>query len=342
MNIPRELLQSDPWMRFQESVGRPILRCADEHVSANGVFHRLPLVGAYLYVPRGPMFFGGTTSLPSPSPCIGALLEHARTAKAKWIRIEPESEAALEEVKRQAALVEAGDAPSEPVVAKAPHDMQPKTVFVVDISKAEEALLSEMKPKTRYNVRLAEKKKVRVVISTDGSYRDAFLDLVAATSSRKHIAPHPRAYYETMLDTFLGEEGALFVALHEEDILGINLVIFHEDEATYLHGGSSEKKRGLMAPFLLQWEAIREAKRRGCGTYDFGGITSSQAGGNQSPALSSWAGITRFKRGFSVTTAPRVFPGCYDIVLDRKAYLRYLVLRSVHLKLVSLKKRFTI
>ncbi len=342
MNIPHELLQSDPWIRFQELTGKPVIRCSDEQVSANGVFHRLPGVGTYLYIPRGPIFFEDSSSLAPSSRSIEKLFALARAGKAKWIRIEPESSASLEVLKRQAALAHAGGSASELAVTKAPHDMQPKAVFVVDISKSEEALLADMKPKTRYNIRLAEKKKVRVVISTDASYRDAFLDLVCATASRKHIAPHPRDYYEKMLDTFLGEGGALFVALHEEDILGINLVIFHEGKATYLHGGSSEKKRGFMAPFLLQWEAIREAKRRGCEAYDFGGIAPVAGGETSFPTVSSWAGITRFKMGFSVTTEPRIFPGCYDIILDRRAYLWYGIFRRIYSRAVSLRRRFNI
>jgi lipid II:glycine glycyltransferase (peptidoglycan interpeptide bridge formation enzyme) len=230
---------------------------------------------------------------------------------------------------------------------KAPHDMQPRETFVVDISKNEEVLLAEMKPKVRYNVRLAEKRGVRVFASDDEKYRKAFVNLVTGTADRKGIVPHPRAYYEKMLEILLDDTAALFVAEHEGDILGANLMIFHGDTATYLHGGSGYVKREYMAPFLLQWEAIREATRRGCTRYDFGGVktgykmqdagcrmresegTERKGGGKNHASLimhhvsGDWAGITRFKTGFSPLTEPTVFPGCYDIVLSPTRYFLY-------------------
>jgi lipid II:glycine glycyltransferase (peptidoglycan interpeptide bridge formation enzyme) len=221
--------------------------------------------------------------------------------------------------------------------------MQPRETFVVDITKSEEELLAAMKSKTRYNVRLAEKKGVRVFQSSDEKYRAAFVDLVTGTADRKGITPHPRKYYETMLGTLLGEHAMLFVAEHEGDILGINFMTYHEGTATYLHGGSSDVKRDYMAPFLLQWEAIRDAKRRGCVRYDFGGIHSKIENprlpdGQGKSSIDSWSGITRFKTGFSPETVPTMFPGCYDIVLSPLRYFLYKFLSSLRSSVARARK----
>lgn len=256
------------------------------------------------------------------------------------MRVEPGTEAIRDEILRLAQN-------DKLKTVKASHDMQPRETFVIDISKDEDMLLAEMKSKTRYNIRLAEKKGVRVFLSNNERFRKAFVDLVTGTADRKGIVPHPRKYYEKMLETLLGDTATLFVAEHESDILGVNLMVFHDGTATYLHGGSADVKREYMAPFLLQWEAIREAKRRGCTRYDFGGVktgykmqdagcrmresegTERKGDGKNHTSLimhhvsGDWAGITRFKTGFSPATEPTVFPGCYDIVLSPARYFLY-------------------
>lgn len=281
-----------------------------------------------------------------------------------WVRVEPGSEWVLEEMKKQIPRQARNDqgkvSGGEMKIVKAPHDMQPMEAFVVDITKSEEELLAGMKSKTRYNVRLAEKKGVRVFQSIDEKYRRAFVELVTGTADRKGIVPHPRTYYEKMLGVLLGERATLFVAEHEGDILGVNLMVFFGDTATYLHGGSADVKREYMAPFLLQWEAMKDAKRRGCTRYDFGGVKTGckmqdarcrmsdakdqrqetgdkeQKNGSKNHASlimhhtsGDWAGITRFKTGFSPSTAPTVFPGCHDIVLSPSRYFLYQLLSVV-------------
>ncbi len=309
MDQKKDFLQSEGWLRFQESAGHQVIRITDDDFSIGGIVHSLPIAGKYLYTPRYPS--QGISNFQFP---ISKMLAEARRIGCGWVRVEPGTEVVRDEILRFAQN-------DKIKTVKAPHDMQPRETFVVDISKNEEVLLAEMKPKVRYNVRLAEKRGVRVFASDDEKYRKAFVDLVTGTADRKGIVPHPRRYYETMLETLLGDMATLFVAEHEGDILGINLMIFHGDTATYLHGGSADVKREYMAPFLLQWEAMKEAKRRGCTRYDFGGIHSQFAIRNSQ--FDSWAGITRFKTGFSPATAPTAFPGCYDIILSPTRYFLY-------------------
>ncbi len=263
------------------------------------------------------------------------MLAEARRIGCGWVRMEPGTEIARDEILRFAQ-------DDKLKTVKAPHDMQPRETFVVDISKSEEELLAEMKSKTRYNVRLAEKRGVRVFASHDEKYRKVFVDLVTGTADRKGIVPHPRHYYETMLNMLLGDTVTLFVAEHEGDILGVNLMIFHGDIATYLHGGSADVKREYMAPFLLQWEAMKEAKRRGCTRYDFGGVRTvsrqPSAVNEKQSAPNGWEGITRFKTGFSPATAPTVFPGCYDIVLSPTRYFAYRFFSAVLSHVAGIRK----
>ena len=357
-----ELLQSEEWMRFQEAAGRRAVRLCGEKWSANGVVHALPIVGEYLYVPRGPRGRSAKCEVRSEGEAVGnresgikwgekvpaplsegssrvfegegwedirktiiKLLAKAKEMNAGWIRIEPESEESLAEIR---------EAVNGQRIVKAPHDMQPRETFVVDLTPSEEELLSAMKPKTRYNIRIAEKRGVKIVSSTEPKYREAFIRLVTGTADRKGITAHPVAYYEAMLETLLGDMATVIVAEKDGVVIAANLVVYCGNVATYLHGGSDDTYRADMAPFLLQWEGMREAKRRGCAWYDFGGVSTSEF----SAGKGKWLGITRFKFGFSPATAPTVFPGTYDIVLSPIRYAAYRMIQNVKIFFEMRKK----
>jgi peptidoglycan pentaglycine glycine transferase (the first glycine) len=319
-NVTNELLQSEEWMRFQEAAGRHVVRLCGEEWSANGVVHRLPVVGEYLYVPRGPKGRSENLEVRSEDQRLRRILDDlfakAKEVNAGWIRIEPETEDLLSEIR---------EAVKGSQIVKAPHDMQPRETFVVDLTPTEESLLASMKPKVRYNIRVAEKRGVKVFTSTEPEYRDAFIRLVTKTADRKGISAHPVAYYKAMLETLLGERAILMIAEKNGEICAVNLLTLYGDTATYLHGGSDDSYRADMAPFLLQWEGMRAAKRHGCVWYDFGGVNAKEFSAGEG----KWLGITRFKFGFSPTTAPTVFPGTYDIVLSPLRYGAYRMIQSV-------------
>jgi lipid II:glycine glycyltransferase (peptidoglycan interpeptide bridge formation enzyme) len=369
-----EFLQSEAWARLQAAAGHEVVRIGDDHAyiamqnmagMAYGFVHALPLVGKYLYTPRWPG--KGILNLESR---ILELTETAKMSGCKWVRVEPETEEVLEVVRNEIETLRSSTDSERPEglegrqaqgdnvsIVVAPHDMQPRETFVIDISKSEEELLAAMKPKTRYNIRLAEKKGVKVFATRENKYQAAFLDLIAATAERKDIVPHPRSYYEKFFTELPEDMLYFFVAEYEGAVIAANLVMVCGDTATYLHGGSGDKYRDVMAPFLLQWEQIKFAKTKGCTRYDFGGVKTVNGqqltvnGEIQNPCLAgrqakskidSWSGITRFKTGFSPQTAPTVFPGCYDIVLDKCGYRRYAQLRFVQKVLSSTKKLFHI
>lgn len=307
-----EFLQSTEWLRLQEATGKKVLPYEADGFVANGIVHTLPLVGSYLYVPRGPVTSEGRLESTDFQIRIQNLIEGAKKQNCRWVRIEPGTEEMLEEIKK---------AVSDKVV-RAPHDMQPREVFKIDITKTEEVLLAQMKSKTRYNIRLAEKRGVRVFETREKKHVEAFLGLITATSGRKGISAHPRSYYEQFFQVLSPEMCRLFVAEYEGKIIAANIVIFYGDTVTYLHGGTADAHRDVMAPYLLQREQIKMAKQEGYHFYDFGGIKSEDES-------SSWRGITTFKQGFAPGAMPTVYGGAHDIILDAPKYLLYDVLRPL-------------
>ncbi len=108
----------------------------------------------------------------------------------------------------------------------------------------------------------------------------------------------------------------LFLADFKNKIIAANIVVFWEKTAIYLHGASDYEQRNLMAPHLLQWEQIKEAKKRGCIEYDFWGIDEKK-----------WPGVTRFKKGFGGREVE--YPGAFDLIFQPVWYKIYKIGRTL-------------
>jgi lipid II:glycine glycyltransferase (peptidoglycan interpeptide bridge formation enzyme) len=184
-----------------------------------------------------------------------------------------------------------------PQVSKSSSDMQPPNTVVVDISGPADTVLGSMKSKTRYNIRLAQKKGVTV---SEGSEDDLprWYALYQETARRDRIGIHSLAYYQGLLRSSREYRGTapavqLLLAWHEGELLAGNIVAFWKDRAAYLYGASSGNKRNLMPTYALQWEAVRRAQSAGCRTYDLFGVPPRPDPGHP------MAGLYQFKTGFS-------------------------------------------
>ena len=300
------LLQSWIWGEFQLKAKQKIFRYGLKEgnnltESLLLIKYDLPLGWSYLYIPRGP----GLREQKNWPEIYKNLIKLADKEKAVFIRIEPYLNGEdLPEIFKK----------SGKIVKKAKRAIQPAVTWLTDLTQSDDDLLISMHHKTRYNIRLAKKKGVEVKISTEEKYISDFYKLMEATSGRNQFAPHPRSYYTKELEV-LGQtkNAALFLALYQEKVIAANLVTFFGKRATYLHGASDYEHRKLMAPYLLQWQAILEAKSRGCVRYDWHGITLDKN--------HPWAGITRFKQGFGGEV--NKFPGTFDIILQPIIYKAY-------------------
>jgi lipid II:glycine glycyltransferase (peptidoglycan interpeptide bridge formation enzyme) len=149
---------------------------------------------------------------------------------------------------------------------------------------------------------------------------EAFLNLTKEMAQRHGIATHSQQYYLKMLESFPQDLLKIYVAEYDGKIISANLVLFFGKTATYLHGASGDSHRNVMAPFLLQWQAILDAKERGCASYDFGGVETRDVVHQKHSDL---VGVTNFKLGFSPSTKAIVFPGSYDIIINSRKYWAY-------------------
>ena len=214
-----------------------------------------------------------------------------------------------------------------PRARKAASNMQPPDTVIVDITPPLEQVLASMKSKTRYNVRLSDKKGVKVSEGGPDDL-DRWYALYEETSSRDGIAIHSRAYYKGLFQEAQNYRGAkptvkLLLARHEEDLLAGNIVAFWKSRAAYLYGASSGEKRNLMPTYALQWEAIRMARGAGCTSYDLYGVPPRPDPGH--PMF----GLYQFKTGFSDCLTERW--GTWDVPFRPVLYSLYRAAEAVRM-----------
>ncbi len=233
------------------------------------VRQRLPMGLCWYFVPRGPLL-GDDKDFRALMDGFARL---ARQGKCVFVRVEPPCDECsfLEKWGRKAHA----------------HYFPGHTIFV-DLNQSEEDILKQMRPKGRYNIKVATKRGVKIRKSRDAS---EFFKIFQETTARDGFQGHNQEYYQAMLDS-LGENVELYLAELKGSIIAGIIVTFYKDTAIYYFGASSDEHRNSMAPYLLQWEAMSDAKQRGCKTYDLFGVAPE--GDTKHP----WAGITKFKEKF--------------------------------------------
>lgn len=296
------LLQSWSWGEIMKSkkevVKRIGLRDGNKILAAATLIKKRVGPGLYYWFsPRGPLFSPGS----KPDVKI-ALLEAVKKldSSALFWRLEPAED-----------LLGLG-----PKITKTV-DLNPARTLVLDLLSSEEKILANMHPKTRYNIRLATKKGVTVkeIKVPQKQHWQEFRHLLFLTGSRDGFRLHDFSHYQKLVETCPGLI-RMYMAYYEGQAIAGGLFSFWFKQATYLHGASDNSFRQLMAPQLLQWTVITEAKKMGCISYDFYGISEEK-----------WPGVTRFKRGFGGQEV--VYPGTFDLIFRPFFYNLYSILRLV-------------
>jgi len=196
------------------------------------------------------------------------------------------------------------------------HPLFPEWTQTLNLTLSEEDLLKHMKPKTRYNIRVAEKKGVVVKeVSTDEGYTQ-FEKLYFETCKRQKYHGHSPAYHQALWNALKGTQAHILIAYLNDVPLAAYELLFFKEKFYYLYGGSSILNKNAMAPNLLMWEAIKLGKKLGAKTFDLWG--SLPPGYSESHP---WAGFTRFKEGYG--TEFTHLSASYDLVINPLLYKIY-------------------
>ena len=170
--------------------------------------------------------------------------------------------------------------------------LQPRYVFRLDLKgKTEEEVFNSFHSKTRYNIRLATRKGVKLREGTKCDL-DEFQKILETTGSRDGFYIRKKEYFEKFFDSFDEKHLKLVFAEYENKPISCVLNIFYGNKEWYLYGGSLNEHRNLMSTYLLQWEMIKQAIERNMDCYDFRGVCATDETHYNE-------GLYRFKKGFN-------------------------------------------
>jgi len=276
------LLQSPEWGRLKSNFGWTAVSLVKNDSGAQILFKALPLNLSMAYIPKGPV--GGNWMGLFPE-----IDEICRQKNAIFVKIEPD-------------LWEEGNNETGnllPGYSRVEQNIQPRRTILIRLDGGEEQWLAGMKQKTRYNIKLAERKEIKIEFSKDVK---EFYRLAQVTGKRDGFGVHTLDYYQKAFDLFIEkEECALLIARYNKNPLAGLMVFRHGKRSWYLYGASNNEERNRMPTYLLQYAAMKWAYERGCQEYDLWGVpdfdeeTLEANFLNRSDGL--W-GVYRFKRGF--------------------------------------------
>lgn len=280
-NQNAHLLQSGAWASLKSQFGWEPHFFVENDCGAQVLVKSYPLGFKFAYLPKGPV--GSEWTLIWP-----AIHKFCKQEGVFSLRVEPdcwESDYLYNKKK----LV--GFHRSTPI--------QPTRTLLIDLTPSEDKILSCMKQKTRYNIRLAGKKGVKVNSSKNIGL---FFSIMKVTGERDEFGIHGQEYYQNAYEAFSKNNACeLFIASHEKKSLAGIMVFMQGERAWYLYGASNDEERERMPTYLLQWEAIRWAKNKGCVEYDLWGVPDEDEEileKNFTTRSDGLWGVYRFKRGF--------------------------------------------
>ena len=307
------LLQTTAWARLKNRFGwssqRVWLRRDGRLVAGAQVLFRSAALGIVKmgYVPHGPLVDWGDDE--QVSVLLNQIDQAAYGRGAGLLKLEPRIwQEEMTAAEWEALYRRHGCVPS-------PDTIQPPRTIVIDLRPSEDDILAAMKQKTRYNIRLAEKKGITV---REGAPADmaAFNRLMLATGARDGFGIHQPEYYRAAYEIFAPHQAALLLAEYEGRPLAGVMVFAWGRSAAYLYGASSDEERARMPAYAAQWAGIHWAKARGCESYDLWGVPDADEATLEAGFTERQDGlwpVYRFKRGFggelrrTVGAADRVY-----------------------------------
>lgn len=327
-------LQAYEWGEFREKTGVKVIR---RGIETNGKITDGFQITIHP-IPHTPFTIGYFPKSTLPTKDILAEVQNVgKENNCIFIQFEPAVEETDEAKKTMQKL---GLIPSA-------HPLFTKYNFVFDLTKTEEELLKHMHPKTRYNIRIAQKHNVKIEHDSSDERFEQYWKLMQETTNRQGFYAHTKKYHALMWRT-LGTKDqkpdtntlnahlllAKYKPENEAEVVLTAWILFSfHDTLYYPYGSSSSEYRKVMASNLMMWEAIRFGKQLGLQKFDMWGALGPNPDTND-----PWYGFHRFKEGYG----PRhvTYVGSYDFVLNPGLYQLYKVADKVRWPLMRLKKKF--
>ena len=286
-------------------------------VSAYSIsFHQIPKIGYSVgTILRGPKI---------NQEMLSAVARIAKEHHAIFVKFEPDE---CQPYQNQTQDLNFANLVKSPKVAFYPYS------YVVDLTQTEDQLLSQMHPKTRYNIRIANRYQVLVEHRTDDQAFEIYLKILFETTKRQGFYLHSQNYHRRQWE-LLKKTGMahIFLASYQGQVLSAFEIFTLKDRLFYPYGASLDENRQVMAPTLLMWEVIKFGKSLGLNTFDMWGSLGPDA-----KETDNGYGFSRFKQGYGGQLMR--FTGTYDLVINSPLYRLYNLIDLYRWKLLRLKAK---
>lgn len=294
-------LQTWEWGEFRSEWGNEVVRFPFGQITIHKLYF-LPFKVA--------IFDKG----PAPTKAmIDELRTYAQQNRILFVKLEPN---VVKNKKDETLLKNSGAVPGKTLFT-------PST-FWINLTQSEEELLKGFHSKTRYNIRLAEKKGVKVVEDNSDKAFEAYWKLSEETTKRQGFFNHTKQYHKLMWKHLQSAGIAhLLTATYEKKILVAWVLFIWKDTLYYPYGASSDVHKNLMAPNLMMWEAIRFGKKHSLKTFDLWGREEGK-------------GFTKFKEGYNPEIVE--FLGTWDLICS-PLYWGYRMAEWLRWRILRLKAK---
>lgn len=305
------LFQSWNWGEVQKKIGFNILRLGMYDFEKNELIAVCQIIeikarrGQYLHLRHGPVFLKFNSKY--FDYFINEIKKIANERGASFIRVSPL-------IKKEE--IEKNFFKKRKLIPSPIHNQDAETCWVLSIERKEEELLKEMRKTHRYLIRKAQNMNIKIIRTQKVSEIDKFLPLYKELSQKRGFVPH-KGIKEEFEILEKDDQVVLFLAQYEKKIISGALIIFIGDLAIYHHSASLEEYKNIPSSYLIQWEAIKEAKKRGKKLYNFWGIAPDNKPNHP------WKGLTLFKSGFGGEKIE--FIHAHDLPLNYKYYKTYFI-----------------
>lgn len=319
LNRPEaNFLQSWNWGEFHKNLGHKIFRVGfydkDKAVGIMLSVVERARRGTYLTVPGGPLvdWQNKETQLAFKEE----VTRQAKLEKCGFVRVRPQI---LETAENSKLFADLG-------FRSAPMHLHAELSNLLDITKTEEELLANMRKATRYEIKQAQKLEIKITTSQKSADIDEFYDLQIETAQRHGFVPFSKKFLQEQFKVFVADDQVvLYTAWMDKTKLAQAMVIFYGQETNYHYGAGAEAGRKYPGAYLIQWEAIKEAKKRGLKRYNFWGVAPE---GEKSHRF---YGVSVFKRGFGGEDV--AYLHARDLVLDLPKYVLNWTVETVRKKM---------
>jgi lipid II:glycine glycyltransferase (peptidoglycan interpeptide bridge formation enzyme) len=199
----------------------------------------------------------------------------------------------------------------------------------LDLRKPDDELKRAMRKGARYELNRAQKLGIEVSAATDDRFVDEFCNLQLETAKRQGFVPFSRKFLTEQFQTFAAAgDVVMYRATYQGKLLAMAFIIFYNAEAAYHYGASTELARQFPGAYAIQWQAIAEARRRGCTRYNFWGVTE------HGRTKHRFYGVSVFKRGFGGDDV--AYLPAHDLVVNHIRYPLTYVFETARRKLRKL------